>query len=110
MFFSGITIVTTVTFLKIINMNKPIRIQRKSFLDKLPEGTKIVHRRSKWGNPYSVKEYGRDKALQLYREYIDKKIESGELDISELRGKNLACFCPLNENCHADILLELANT
>jgi hypothetical protein len=35
----------------------------------------------------------------------------GELrnQIHELRGKNLACWCPLNQPCHADVLLELAN-
>jgi hypothetical protein len=27
----------------------------------------------------------------------------------ELRGKNLACFCPLDVPCHADVLLEIAN-
>jgi hypothetical protein len=32
-----------------------------------------------------------------------------KLDLSELNGKNLACFCPLDKPCHADILLELAN-
>lgn len=35
-------------------------------------------------------------------------------DFSELRGKNLACWCPLHINggyspCHADVLLSLAN-
>lgn len=30
-----------------------------------------------------------------------------ELDL--LRGKNLACWCPLDQPCHADVLLELAN-
>ena len=29
--------------------------------------------------------------------------------LSPLRGKNLACFCPLDQPCHADVLLELAN-
>jgi hypothetical protein len=29
---------------------------------------------------------------------------------AELRGKNLACWCPLDAPCHADVLLELANT
>jgi hypothetical protein len=29
--------------------------------------------------------------------------------LSELRGKNLACWCPLDAPCHADVLLELAN-
>ncbi len=27
----------------------------------------------------------------------------------ELRGKNQACWCPLDQPCHADVLLELAN-
>ncbi|WP_245584702.1 DUF4326 domain-containing protein [Salipiger mucosus] len=26
-----------------------------------------------------------------------------------LRGRDLACWCPLDRPCHADILLELAN-
>ena len=29
--------------------------------------------------------------------------------ILSLKGKNLACWCPLNRPCHADILLEIAN-
>ncbi len=29
--------------------------------------------------------------------------------LNELKGKNLACFCPLDASCHADVLLELAN-
>lgn len=28
---------------------------------------------------------------------------------AELAGKNLACWCPLDEPCHADVLLEIAN-
>ena len=31
------------------------------------------------------------------------------LDIESLRGKDLACWCPLSAPCHADVLLELAN-
>jgi len=27
-----------------------------------------------------------------------------------LKGKTLACWCPTNHHCHADILLELANS
>jgi len=26
-----------------------------------------------------------------------------------MRGKNLACWCNLNDRCHADVLLRLAN-
>jgi hypothetical protein len=28
---------------------------------------------------------------------------------THLRGKNLACFCALDQPCHADVLLEIAN-
>lgn len=28
---------------------------------------------------------------------------------AELRGKDLACWCPLDQPCHADVLLEIAN-
>jgi len=27
----------------------------------------------------------------------------------ELRGKNLCCWCPLDQACHAQTLLEIAN-
>ena len=30
-------------------------------------------------------------------------------DLAELRGKDLARWCPLDQPCHADVLLELAN-
>ena len=33
-----------------------------------------------------------------------------EKAIATLRGKNLACFCPLDAPCHADVLLKIVNT
>ena len=33
----------------------------------------------------------------------------GELQRGALRGLDLACWCPLDAPCHADVLLELAN-
>lgn len=32
-----------------------------------------------------------------------------DLAKAELRGKNLMCFCPLDQPCHADVLLDIAN-
>jgi hypothetical protein len=29
--------------------------------------------------------------------------------VDDLRGHDLACWCPLDQPCHADVLLELAN-
>lgn len=48
-------------------------------------------------------------------ERMDEAIrESGARNMGEyaaiaLRGKDLACWCPLDQPCHADVLLELAN-
>ena len=44
-------------------------------------------------------------AVEAYRDWV----ASYPLDLAQLRGKDLACFCPLDQPCHADILLELAN-
>lgn len=35
---------------------------------------------------------------------------AGERAPQELRGKNLACWCAIGAACHADVLLEIANT
>lgn len=29
--------------------------------------------------------------------------------LPDLKNKNVACFCGLDEECHGDVLLELAN-
>jgi hypothetical protein len=29
--------------------------------------------------------------------------------LPELKGKNVACWCPISQPCHGDILLEIAN-
>ena len=60
--------------------------------------------KSKWSNPFSVKKYGRDECLKLYKEYIlDSDLKN---DLLELKGKILGCWCS-PEPCHGDILIEL---
>lgn len=44
-------------------------------------------------------------AVRLFRELCEYE----GYDLSSLRGHNLACWCPLDQPCHADVLLELAN-
>ena len=60
--------------------------------------------KSKWQNPYSVKKYGREQCLVMYKNYI----KSGELynSLDELANKELGCWCK-PEKCHGDILMEL---
>lgn len=47
-----------------------------------------------------------------WREAFGRRIRGchpSEWARSVLRGKDLACFCPLDSACHADVLLEIAN-
>jgi hypothetical protein len=75
----------------------------------MPPNTVSVARPSKWGNPFSLEEYGRELAVENHRRRLIGLQAIGALDLSELRGKNLACYCKLGYPCHADVLLELAN-
>lgn len=95
-------------------MSKPKRIQRKRTKGwKMPEGAVYVGRPTKYGNVYQIMlGTTRESAVRLYRRHLDLSLGGmptlQEIQ-AELRGKNLACWCPLDQPCHADVLLELAN-
>lgn len=91
--------------------DKPIRIQRKRTKGwRMPPNTKSVTRPGKWGNPFKIGTLSLDEVRQLYRIHVHNEISQGRLNLDELRGFNLACFCSLDaEWCHANDLLELAN-
>jgi hypothetical protein len=87
----------------------------------MPPNTVRVCRPGKWGNPYivgvSISQYsGKICDQQEAVDEFQDDIENGLLervkhaDLKELRGKNLACWCRLDQPCHADVLLSLANT
>ena len=111
----------------------PVRIQRSKISKQVsPNGLPIVYvgRPGKFGNPFKIKcnagiwivnyplsdkkvmctskDSAIDVAVKLYEFYIKAKMERG-FDLSELKGKNLSCWCSLKGKCHADVLLELAN-
>lgn len=50
---------------------------------------------------------GLDSPEHLANEHLIRHFTPDEL--AALRGKNLACWCPLSQPCHADVLLEIAN-
>jgi hypothetical protein len=88
---------------------KPKRIQQKRRKGwRMPPNSVSVARPSKWGNPYSLETYSREKAIAMYREYLTKG-KGKSLPVETLRGKNLACYCAPDQACHADVLLEIAN-
>ena len=92
--------------------------------------TKVVHckkskydiyigRPSKWGNPFThiadkttLAKYlvsTRSESIEKYKEWIISGDGNHLLnDLHELKGKILGCWCKPN-NCHGDILAELAN-
>lgn len=106
-------------------MGGPVRIRRSRAKGwRMPENTVYVGRRSRWGNPFKVGESvhrgplfsGRDEivrdnahAVQMYKAWLFTQRQAREL-VSPLRGKNLACWCALDKPCHADVLLEWANS
>lgn len=86
------------------------RIQRKRERGwRLPENAVVVTRGTKYGNPFRVGNgMSREIAVALFRQSITPE---RELEIKrDLRGKDLACFCGLAQKCHADVLLEIANS
>lgn len=102
----------------------PKRIQlRRTKGWRMPANTVSVARPTKWGNPFQIadfldaldgdKEAARRDVVAAYRMAVERD-EPGLLafypeEIDRLRGKNLACWCPLDKPCHADVLLEIAN-
>jgi hypothetical protein len=86
----------------------PERVQRKRRKGwRMPEGAIYVGRGSKWGNPYRVGTCLIPDARAAVEAFAANFPIS--LDLSELRGHDLACWCPLDQPCHADVLLALAN-
>jgi hypothetical protein len=105
----------------------PRRVQRRR--DKgwrMPGDTVYVGRPSRWGNPYPVSLLRLNlppltaaQAVRLFERWLSSPtshpLGSGVnravilTHLPELRGKHLACWCPLTAPCHADVQLRLAN-
>ena len=87
----------------------------------MPPDTVKIDRATKWGNPFVIGEDGtREECIEKYRRFVAGTSKTSREDvlasrklvaehIGDLKGKNLACWCPMDGPCHADILLELAN-
>lgn len=118
-------------------MATPVRLQlsrRKGFnlqeLSRAVNGRRAMNvaRPGKWGNPFVIgQEFVRRKmtpgggqiantvtdaahAVALYRRFTARETAVQIDAYHELRGKNLACWCKPGAPCHADVLLELANS
>ena len=99
----------------------PRRIQRKRTKGwRMPANTVYVGRPTIWGNRYTVNGFylavyagtPLTQAKQSCVDWFESKASDEFKDLCkvELRGKNLACWCPLDQPCHADVLLSIANS
>lgn len=118
---------------------KRIQLSRRKGWRK-PDGAIVVARPFRWGNPFSVERWGRDAAISWYRmlatgiwdpqrlsdlsddayedvyqarnEWLARQHHQHPVELAraELAGHDLACWCPLDQPCHADVLLEIANS
>lgn len=92
----------------------------------MPPNCVKVDRSTKWGNPFIVGVHGtRAECVKGFRQlcagYLRISADAATIAAQErflahaqahredLRGKDLACWCPLTAPCHADVLLEIAN-
>jgi hypothetical protein len=98
-------------------MPKRVQLRREKGWRK-PEGAVVVARPSVWGNVWRVGDpspwgnrepLGRAGAVQVYRYMTDGNEIFARMAREELAGRDLACWCPLDQPCHADVLLEIAN-
>lgn len=112
----------------------PQRIQlRRTKGWRKPTGAIVVSRPTKWGNPFTISgaiEAGwcdneadaREFAVEVFEDWLNKGVLSDWWCISAaaqnefmrekigfLRGHDLACWCRLDQPCHGDVLLQLAN-
>ncbi len=112
----------------------PVRIQRSRTSKQVsPNGLPIVYagRPGKWGNPFKVvgedghwfvvnendeplmtfdkKEDAIDFCIENYEDYINREHNLGIVNLSDLKNKNISCWCRLDHKCHVDVLLKLAN-
>jgi hypothetical protein len=92
-------------------MPRRVRLRRTAGWRK-PADAVVVARPSRWGNPFRPGVAGdRATCVELYRSALLR----GELAVTAddvragLADRDLACWCPLDEPCHADVLLDIAN-
>lgn len=94
-----------------MNVGRVVHCKREQF-------DVYIGRPSAFGNPYSHKDgtraqfkvASRDEAVEAYRRWLWKKMESDaafKQDVATLAGKTLGCWCA-PQRCHGDVLAQAA--
>lgn len=75
-----------------------------------PQEAVYVGRPTYWGNPFEIGKDGtRKEVIEKYRAYVLDKPRMVEVIRDQLWGRDLVCWCA-PEACHADVLMEIANS
>lgn len=79
----------------------------------MPPNTVYVGRPSKYGNPYKMTRIidpepcSREEAIRKYEMVLNDELKDNPHFLDPLKGKDLACWCPLDKPCHADVILKI---
>lgn len=93
----------------------PVRIQRRRTRGwRMPAGAVYVGRPTRFGNPWHIGDTGpagdtvdQAAAVALYAAHLNAHPELAAAARTELAGAAaLACWCPLDQPCHADVLIQ----
>jgi len=76
---------------------------------RLPPNAVVVSRPSKFGNPFTIEQHGAAVAVELFAVHLALDRDLQRAARVELEGRDLACWCPIGEPCHGDVLLAFAN-
>jgi hypothetical protein len=115
-------------------MAAPQRLQRRRTAGwRAPQGAVYVGRPTRFGNPariidadhglvvewpgggtvgtWTTTSEARKYARDLFEHWINQPEQAALRDLvrDTLAGRDLLCWCPLDQPCHADVLLRLAN-
>lgn len=80
---------------------------------RLPPGARSVAYPSKYANPYRPihrTPAANRAAVEQYRAYLADHPDLVAAARAELAGYDLACWCPPELDCHADVLLDIVNS
>lgn len=105
-------------------MSAPFRFQLKRGIKgwRMPEGGASVARPAgpnRFGNPYLTLPkgpYTNQEAVDLFAQMLRDHPDGGGVYPSvaviraRLAGRPLGCFCKLDQPCHADVLIDVANS
>ncbi len=81
--------------------------QSNALLVYIGVGVRGGWRESAFHNPFRLQDHGRDDAIRLYRENLERRLDLMR-QLRELCGRALGCWC-WPRPCHGDVLRELVN-